>query len=74
MRVVNRIARFSSKFFECGVRHAERNGVERRRVRSDENQLTCKHYRLVPMSCHLFLYQAVPFSSVVGVLFPKFSA
>jgi len=35
--------------------------VERRRVRSDEIQLTSKRCRLVPIPCHLFIFQVIPF-------------
>jgi hypothetical protein len=48
--------------------------VERRRARSDGVQLTCNRFQLVPNLSHLFLYQAVPFSSVVAGFFPEFVA
>ena len=56
------------------MRHAERNGVERRRARSDGVELTSNRVGLVPGSGHLFLYQAVPFPAVAAVFFPEFVA
>ena len=53
------------------MRHAERNGVERRRVRSDEIQLTDNRYRLAPLSGHRILFPVIPFPSVVEVFIPK---
>ena len=64
----------SKSIFDGGIRHAERNGVERSRARSGKVLLTRHRFRPVPGSGHSFLFPVVPFPSVAEVLFPKFIA
>ena len=47
--------------------------MKRSRARSAEDQLTCNRFKLVPGFSHLFLYQAVPFSSGSEVVFLSLS-
>ena len=71
MRVVNRIEGSSkSILMEVFVTRSatEWSGDVREAMRI---QLTSNRFRPVPGSGHSFLFQAIPFPSVVEVLFPK---